>query len=90
MSARMTARRAQAIIDAATLVKAPDWTESRRWHVTANGQVLVIIEPSYSGITRNGWTWWLADIGRMRATPEPTREKAAVAGLAAWQRQATT
>jgi hypothetical protein len=69
MSARMTARRAQAIIDDATLVKAPDWSESRRWHVTANGQVLVIIEPSYSGITRNGWTWWLADIGRMRATP---------------------
>jgi hypothetical protein len=78
------------MIDAAQLVKAPDWSETRRWHVTSHGQVLVIVEPSYSGISRNGWTWWLHDIGRTRNTPHPTREKAAIAGLDAWQRWATS
>jgi hypothetical protein len=81
------------VIDAAAVVKAPTWSEDRRWHVTSGGQVLVIVEPSYGGASRsgrNGWTWWLADSARMRNTPRATREQAAVAGLAAWERSATT
>ncbi|MFJ5151379.1 hypothetical protein ACIQCF_07285 [Streptomyces sp. NPDC088353] len=88
----MSARAARAVIDAATLVKAPDWSESRAWHVVSGGQVLVVVSPSYGGTSatgRNGWTWRLADAAPARRQPEPTREKAAAAGLAAWMRWAT-
>ena len=87
----LSARRAREILDAAELVKAPDWRESRAWHVVSGGRLLVIVSPSYGGTGRsgrNGWQWRLAD-GPGASQPEPTREKAAVAGLAAWQRRAT-
>lgn len=88
----LTAKAAQAVIDAVEIVKAPDWRETRHWHVVSDGRVLVIIAPSYGGTSRsgrNGWTWWLADGARTRHQPEPIRERAAVAGLGAWQRWAT-
>lgn len=94
MTARrpLSAKAARAVIDAARIVKAPDWTDTRTWHVVSGGDVLVIIEPSYGGNSRtgrNGWTWWLADGARTRHQPEPTREKAAIAGLMSWERRAT-
>ncbi|EFE65784.1 predicted protein [Streptomyces viridosporus ATCC 14672] len=95
MTARpMSARRARAIIDAAVLVKAPDWRESHRWHVvTDSGEVLVVVAPSYGGTSatgRNGWTWWLAALGPSGGSRrEDTREKAAARGLADWTRWAT-
>lgn len=88
----ISTRAAQAIIDTAELAKAPDWPETRHWHVVSRDQVLIIIEPSYGGTSRtgrNGWNWWLADSTRTTHQTEPTREKAAIAGLLAWQRQAT-
>ncbi|MFJ7998965.1 hypothetical protein ACIQ7D_17715 [Streptomyces sp. NPDC096310] len=88
----ISARHARAIIEAAELVKAPDWPDTRRWHVVSGGDVLVVIEPSYRGASRsgrNGWTWWIASHARTHNRPEPTREKAAVAGLGAWQRSVT-
>ncbi|WP_055693403.1 hypothetical protein [Streptomyces prasinopilosus] len=87
----MSARRARAVVDAATLVKAPDWRESRCWHVVSGGAVLVVVEPSYGGTSatgRNGWTWRLPTGGASRRR-ETTIEKAAIAGLAAWERWAT-
>lgn len=91
MTRPLSAKTARAAVDAAELVKAPDWSETCRWHVVSGGRRLVVIEPSYGGTSRtgrNGWTWWLADGARMLNRPEPTREKAAIAGLAAWQRWA--
>jgi hypothetical protein len=91
MTRPLSAKAAQAVIDAAAIVKAPDWSDTRNWHVVSGGQVLVVIEPSYGGTSRtgrNGWRWWLADLGRSNSRPEPT-EKAAIAGLLAWQRRAT-
>jgi hypothetical protein len=88
----LSAKVVRAVIDAAEIVKAPDWSETRNWHVVSGGDVLVVIEPSYGGASRsgrNGWTWWLADSARTRHQPEPTREKAAIAGLLAWERRAT-
>jgi hypothetical protein len=79
-------------MEAARLVKAPDWPETRRWHVAANGELLVVVEPSYGGTSRtgrNGWRWRLP-AGTASRQPEPTREQAAVTGLAAWQRAATS
>jgi hypothetical protein len=91
---RVSARRARAIIDAATLVKAPDWSESRYWHVIADGEVLVVVAPSYGGTSpsgRNGWRWWIADLGPSGSSrPETTREQAAARGLADWERWATS
>lgn len=87
----MPARRAREVVDAAKLMKAPDWSESRRWHVIAGEEVLVVVEPSYGGTSatgRNGWRWRLAG-GAASGQPEPTREKVAIAGLAAWKRRAT-
>ncbi|MGW5123286.1 hypothetical protein ACWEQ7_04325 [Streptomyces sp. NPDC004069] len=92
MTRPLSARRAREIIDGATLVKAPDWADTRQWHVVAaDRRLLVVISPSYGGASqsgRNGWKWQLP--GQTPAIrPEPTREKAAVAGLGAWQRTAT-
>jgi hypothetical protein len=86
---RLTARQAQAVIDAAVLVKAPDWADTRAWHVMSSDVVLVIVTPSYGGTRRNGWRWQVADHAAPAGQPEPTREKAAIAGLGAWRRQAT-
>ena len=90
---RMSARRAREIRDAAGLVKAPDWSESRRWHVVSGGEVLVVVAPSYGGTSvtgRNGWRW-IAALGpsgdRRR---EGTREQAAGRGLADWERWVTS
>jgi len=89
----MSARRARALIDAATLMKAPDWRDSRRWHVIAGGEVLVVVAPSYGGTSatgRNGWRWWIADLGPSGdSRREGTREQAAGRGLADWERWAT-
>ncbi|MEV4784014.1 hypothetical protein AB0K53_00920 [Streptomyces tuirus] len=90
---RMSARRARAIIDAAVLVKAPDWRESRHWHVVSGDMVLVVVAPSYGGTSvsgRNGWRWWIADHGPSGGSRrETTREQAAAVGLAAWERWIT-
>ncbi|MFH8531521.1 hypothetical protein ACH4GE_24260 [Streptomyces tendae] len=92
MPRRLSATAARVIVDAAEIVKAPTWSETRRWYVVSGDRRLLVIEPSYGGVSRtgrNGWTWWLADGARMLNGPEPTREKAAIAGLAAWQRWVT-
>lgn len=91
----MSERRARAVIESATLIKAPTWREDRHWHVVdADAEVLVVVAPSYGGLSRsgrNGWRWRLADSGPSSAArPEKTCEQAAVAGLAAWERWATT
>src|SRR5690606_41274813 len=91
---RLSARRARAIIDAAERVKAPDWPESRRWHVVSSDTVLVVVAPSYGGTSatgRNGWTWWIAELGPSGGgRRETTRQQAAARGLADWERWATT
>lgn len=92
MTRPLSAKAARAVIDAAEIVKAPDWADTRNWHVVSGGRVLVVVEPSYGGTSRtgrNGWNWWLADGGRTRHAPEATIQKAAVAGLLAWERRAT-
>jgi len=89
---RTSAKTARAVIEAAELVKAPTWSDTRAWHVTSGDQTLVIVEPSYGGTSRtgrNGWTWRPPGGGPHRR-PARTREEAAAQGLAAWQRQVTT
>ncbi|AVH59993.1 MULTISPECIES: hypothetical protein [Streptomyces] len=91
----MSARRAQEIIEGAELVKAPDWRDTRNWHVVAaDGTVLVVVAPSYGGTSRtgrNGWKYFLAAMGPSgNRDPEPTRQQAAARGLAAWKRWVTT
>lgn len=88
---RYSEKRARALIDQAELVKAPDWSESRAWHVTAGQDVLVVVTPAYSGGGRQGWTYHLAATGALgHPGPYKTREDAAVAGLGSWLRWATT
>lgn len=93
MTARcpLSTRRAREIIDGARLVKAPDWRDTRHWHVVAADEtVLVVVAPSYGGASRsgrNGWRWWIADHGPNGSRDrEPTREQAAARGLVDWQR----
>ena len=86
---RMSARRAREIRDAAGLVKAPDWSESRRWHVVSGGEVLVVVAPSYGGTSatgRNGWRWWIAALARRPARGCPRAGR----GLADWERWVTS
>ncbi|WP_086560135.1 hypothetical protein [Streptomyces africanus] len=92
---RLTVKQAQAVIDGATLVKAPDWRESNDWHViAADGTVLVVVSPSYGGVGRtgrNGWKQHLAALGPGGSREKwKTREDAAVQGLAAWKRWVTS
>jgi hypothetical protein len=75
-------------VEAAVLVKAPDWSDTRAWHVTSSSRLLVIVEPAYTAGARRGWTWRLPG-GPATQQTQPTREQAAVVGLAAWQRWAT-
>lgn len=93
MTARrpLSTRRAQEIASGARLAKAPDWADSHEWLVVAaDGTPLVTVAPSYGGATRsgrNGWRYWLADLGPSGNRDRwPTREQAASAGLATWQR----
>jgi hypothetical protein len=89
VTARLPAHRIRETIEAAVVVKAPSWSEDHRWHVVSGGTVLVVIEPAYRGITRNGWRWWIADLGpSSNRSSQPTRQAAAVAGLGAWERWA--
>ena len=95
MTARwMSARRAREIRDAAVLVKAPDHSESHRWHVVSGGELLVVVAPSYVGTSatgRNGWRWWIAALGPSGGSRrEGTIEKAAGRGLADWERWVTS
>ncbi|MFB7736182.1 hypothetical protein ACFC08_17710 [Streptomyces sp. NPDC056112] len=90
MTRRLSARRAREIIDGAALAKAPNHHDTRNWHVVSGGEVLVVIEPSHRVASgRKRWRWRLADSITLSAQEEPTIEKAAVAGLGAWQRAAT-
>ncbi|MDQ0840513.1 hypothetical protein [Streptomyces sp. V1I6] len=91
---RLTQRKAQEVFDGAQLVKAPDWAESSRWHVVGeDGTVLVVVSPSYGGVGRsgrNGWRQHPAALGPSGGGERhPTRQSAAVQGLAAWMRWAT-
>ncbi|MFF8589970.1 hypothetical protein ACF061_00780 [Streptomyces sp. NPDC015220] len=89
----LSARAARTVIEAAVLVKASDWSESRRWHVVSDGRLIVVVAPSYGGTSRsgrNGWRWWIAELGPSGdARRETTREQAAARGLADWLRWAT-
>ncbi|NUP47263.1 MAG: hypothetical protein HOW97_08105 [Catenulispora sp.] len=90
MTRRLSAAAARAVIEAAERVKAPTWPEDNRWHVVSGGQVLVVIEPAYSGGRRAGWRYWLADVGPGGNNRSwDTIDQAAAAGLGAWERWAT-
>lgn len=92
---RLTQTAARATADAARLVKAPDWRETHHWHVVdADGKVLVVVAPSYGGVSRsgrNGWKYYLAALGPSGNRDKwPTVKQAAAQGLGAWIRWATT
>lgn len=89
MTRRLSPAKARVILESADLVKAPTWQEDRRWHVVSGDLVLVVLEPAYTGGRRNGWRWWLFEHGPTSNSPDSTREKAAVAGLGAWERRAS-
>ena len=92
---RLTEKQAQAVIDGATLVKAPDWRETSTWHaVAADGTVLVVVHPSYGGASRggrDGWRQHLAALGPSGSREKwSTRQQAAAQGLMAWKRWVTS
>lgn len=89
MTRRLSAKAARQVIETARLEKAPDWPETRRWHVVAGDLLLAVIEPAYQGARRNGWRWRLADHAGWNSRHERTRENAAVAALGAWERWIT-
>ncbi len=89
MTRPLSAKAARAVLDAAELVKAPDWSESRCWLVMSGGRQLAVIEPAWQTGRRNGWRWRLTHSSTWSSRTEPTREKAAVAALGAWQRWTT-
>lgn len=91
---RLTEKKARAVADTATLGKAPNWTTSHAWDVTADdGAVLVVVIPSYGGAShtgRNGWTYYLPALGPSgRRDRWSTRQAAAAQGLMAWIRWVT-
>ncbi|MFD7705674.1 hypothetical protein [Streptomyces sp. NPDC059786] len=90
---RLSAQAARTVIEQAETVKAPDHRETHAWQVVSGGQVLVHVEPSYGGTSRsgrNGWRWRIAGHAIGSSRPERNIEDAAVAGLGAWERWATS
>lgn len=89
MTRRLSVKAARAVLEAAELVKAPDWSESRTWLVVSGEHQLAVIEPAWQTGRRDGWRWRLTHSSTWSSRSETTREKAAVAALGAWQRSTT-
>lgn len=82
-------KKAQAIADAAELVRDPDHGENHRWIYRSKDTVLGYVEPTYGGASRsgrNGWTGRLAGMTGRRCT---TRNGAVLDLAARWMRLVT-
>jgi hypothetical protein len=65
---RLPKKKAEAILDAAELVRAPDYRDSHAWILHSGDTLIGYVVPSYGGTSRSGRNGW---VGRLGSTPGP-------------------
>jgi hypothetical protein len=86
---KLPKKRAQAVIDAAELVRAPDYRESHMWVLRSGDTLIGYVVPSYGGVSRSGRNGWTSSLG---GTPGPrchSRDGAKLDLAARWLRVVT-
>lgn len=86
---RLSKSRAQAVIDAAELIRASDYRESRTWILRSGDTLIGYVAPSYGGASRSGRNGWISRLG---STPGPrchSRDEAKLDLAARWLRVVT-
>jgi hypothetical protein len=86
---RLPKKRAQAVIDAAELVRAPDYRDSHRWILRSGDTLIGYVVPSYGGASRSGRNGWLSRLGGSPGPRCKSRDGAAVDLAARWLRVVT-
>jgi len=65
---RLPKKRARAVLDAAELVRAPDYRDSHTWILRSGDTLIGYVVPSYGGASRSGRNGWTGLLG---GTPGP-------------------
>jgi hypothetical protein len=79
-------KRAQAVVDAAELVRAPDYRDSHTWILRSGDTLLGYVVPSYGGTSRSGRNGWASRLGGSPGPRCRSRDGAAVDLAARWLR----
>ncbi|KIE24627.1 hypothetical protein LK08_23760 [Streptomyces sp. MUSC 125] len=86
---RLARKRAQAVIDAAELVRDPEHRDNHRWILRSGDTVLGYVEPSYGGTSRSGRNGWVGRLAGLTGPRGATRDAAAVDLAMRWMRLVT-
>ncbi|GAA3785521.1 hypothetical protein GCM10022206_26700 [Streptomyces chiangmaiensis] len=86
---RLPKKRAQALVDAAELVRAPDYRDSHTWILRSGDTLLGYVVPSYGGTSRSGRNGWASRLGGSPGPRCRSRDGAAVDLAARWLRVVT-
>lgn len=86
---KLSKRRAQAIVDAAELVRDSEHRENHRWVLRSGDTVLGYVEPSYGGVSRSGRNGWVSRLAGMPGPRGRTRDAASADLAMRWVRLVT-
>lgn len=75
---KLPRKKAQAVVDAAELVRHPEHRENHRWFLRSGDTVIGYVEPSYGGASRSGRNGWTGRLDGMTGRRCATREGVAV------------
>jgi len=82
---KLPKKRAMAVVEAAELVRHPDYRENHRSILRSGETVLGHVEPSYGGASRSGRNGWVGLLpGEHTGRPLPTRDAAAAELARRW------
>jgi hypothetical protein len=86
---KLPKKKANAILEAAELVRDPEHRENHRWILRSGETVLGYVEPSYGGASRSGRNGWVGRLGGTPGDRRPTRNAAAENLAYSWFRLVT-
>lgn len=86
---KLPKKKAAAVLDAAELVRAPDYRDSHTW-ILRSGDVLIgYVRPSYGGASRSGRNGWTSSMGGTPGPHSRSRDGAKLDLAAQWLRVVT-
>ncbi|WP_281154712.1 hypothetical protein [Streptomyces sp. HYC2] len=86
---RLPKKQVQAVIDAAELVRAPDYRDSHTWILRSGDTLIGYVVPSYGGTSRSGRNGWVSRLGGSSGPRCRSRDGAAADLAARWLRVVT-
>jgi len=86
---KLPKKKAQAVVDAAELVRDPEHRENHRWILRSGDTVLGYVQPSYGGVSRSGRNGWISRLGGHPGPRCKSRDGAAMDLAASWMRLVT-